>query len=331
MHCNVGTYYILHYFSLDPISPPLCVDTDVIIWEGDPSDPNRKPPEMYTLVENFCLGTRRLEIFGRARSSLRRGWVTALIDGDEQRVNVDEMAADAEGGDGAIKWEKESWEAGIRELAGMDTSGSGMSVKAVVPITPEIDALRPKSPVRGGSSNHNQGGMGMSGGVGMGGGGGVSGGVGVGMGMGMGRGRGGGFNSGPNNNAMGQNHQLMVSPMMGMGMPMNTMVGPGGMDGMGGAWPGMGMGMGVGMLGNPMGIMGMQNMQGMQGMAMGSPQGGFGMAVGWDAQGHGHGHNQMDGMWEGGMGDGMMAMGNMGNLGMGGGMGQWGQPGYEGY
>ncbi|KAJ7279036.1 MT-A70-domain-containing protein [Mycena rebaudengoi] len=54
------------------------VDTDVIFWEGDAADPTRKPPEMYTLIENFCLGTRRLEIFGRAASSIRRGWVTAL-------------------------------------------------------------------------------------------------------------------------------------------------------------------------------------------------------------------------------------------------------------
>ncbi|KIM41900.1 hypothetical protein M413DRAFT_71486, partial [Hebeloma cylindrosporum] len=53
------------------------VDTDVIIWEGDPEDPTRKPPEMYTLIENFCLGTRRLEVFGKL-SSLRRGWVTVL-------------------------------------------------------------------------------------------------------------------------------------------------------------------------------------------------------------------------------------------------------------
>ncbi|KAF9554800.1 MT-A70-domain-containing protein, partial [Agrocybe pediades] len=58
------------------------VDTDVIIWEGDPSDPARKPPEMYTLIENFCLGMRRLEIFGRL-SSLRRGWVTVLAPGQE--------------------------------------------------------------------------------------------------------------------------------------------------------------------------------------------------------------------------------------------------------
>ncbi|KAJ7441431.1 MT-A70-domain-containing protein [Mycena latifolia] len=48
-------------------------------WEGDTADPTRKPPEMYTLIENFCLGTRRLEVFSRAHSSVRRGWVTALM------------------------------------------------------------------------------------------------------------------------------------------------------------------------------------------------------------------------------------------------------------
>ncbi|KAJ7441436.1 hypothetical protein FB451DRAFT_1191064 [Mycena latifolia] len=54
------------------------VDTDVVFWEGAAVDPTRKPPDLYTLIENFCLGTPRLEVFGRARSSLRRGWVTAL-------------------------------------------------------------------------------------------------------------------------------------------------------------------------------------------------------------------------------------------------------------
>ena len=31
---------------------------------------------MYTLIENFCMGLRRLELFGRPYS-LRSGWVTA--------------------------------------------------------------------------------------------------------------------------------------------------------------------------------------------------------------------------------------------------------------
>lgn len=83
------------------------VDTDVIVWEGEggaslpvglfkalsgthseflnprfhyrPADPRSKPPEMYNLIENFCLGTRRLELFG-TNHCLRRGWLTVGLD-----------------------------------------------------------------------------------------------------------------------------------------------------------------------------------------------------------------------------------------------------------
>lgn len=51
------------------------VDTDVIVWEGDHRDPALKPPELQSLVENFCQGTRRLHLWGSPRS-LRRGWLT---------------------------------------------------------------------------------------------------------------------------------------------------------------------------------------------------------------------------------------------------------------
>jgi len=107
------------------------VDTDVIVWEGDPRDPARKPPEMYTLIENFCLGTRRLELFGHTHS-LRPGWVTL---GD-----FDPSAATPE----ARPWERGWWESELQK----DIGG-----KAVVPNTAEIDALRPKSPVRNGGAS----------------------------------------------------------------------------------------------------------------------------------------------------------------------------------
>lgn len=84
------------------------VDTDVVVWEGDaegssrfpffsplaipslraqmrtrtddrfsssPADPNLKPPEVQSLIENFCLGTRRLHLYGSPHA-LRRGWLT---------------------------------------------------------------------------------------------------------------------------------------------------------------------------------------------------------------------------------------------------------------
>ncbi len=38
-----------------------------------------KPEELYQLIENFCLGTRRLELFGRNRN-LRRGWLTVGLE-----------------------------------------------------------------------------------------------------------------------------------------------------------------------------------------------------------------------------------------------------------
>ncbi|KAI0789172.1 MT-A70-domain-containing protein [Abortiporus biennis] len=145
------------------------VDTDVMIWEGDPSDPTLKPPEMFTLIENFCLGLRRLEIFGRAKT-LRRGWVTALLEGEEDHIPLDgdtimktetEQTSSSDNnespsrssskGDGdsdrggglPVRWNREAWEAKIKELA--------KGGKLVVHMSTEIDALRPKSPVRGGS------------------------------------------------------------------------------------------------------------------------------------------------------------------------------------
>jgi N6-adenosine-specific RNA methylase IME4 len=128
----------------------LFADTDVILWEGDPTDPTRKPPEMYTLIENFCLGLRRLELFARARS-LRRGWVSVLEDGEE--ANVPTVQAQARAGgvqlslapeqqldagtnvlgqelsvDRAERWDQEKWETGMR--------GWLQNGRSVVPMTP---------------------------------------------------------------------------------------------------------------------------------------------------------------------------------------------------
>ncbi|KAI9451253.1 MT-A70-domain-containing protein [Lactarius psammicola] len=311
------------------------VDTDVILWEGDPSDPMRKPPEMYTLIENFCLGLRRLELFARARS-LRRGWVSVLADGEEAHVPaVQACAADArlspeqlDGGvnvlgqelgvDRVERWDQDKWEASMRAWQ--------QSGRAVVPMTPEVDALRPKSPVRGGGAGNVQpGGTVMVPGSGGGGAGGPMAGRGV-MKAPLGR--------GPNN---------MMDMGMGMGMGMNPL--------------GVGVGMGWPHMGMPMGMPGAAGMMGM--VAPGFGGAGFDGAgmqmqpgMGWiGGPGSEGGQFQyMDGsggMWEsGGMGDsgmvgdgvanmgGMtnMGMGNMGmggmNMGMGGmGMGQQGAMG----
>lgn len=78
-------------------------------------DRSRKPPEMYTLIENFCLGGRRLEAFGRPHS-LRPGWVTL---GDF------ELSPGIKQETGAREWDSEVWES---ELA---KDGLG---RALVPV-----------------------------------------------------------------------------------------------------------------------------------------------------------------------------------------------------
>ncbi|KAJ7128140.1 MT-A70-domain-containing protein [Mycena crocata] len=306
------------------------VDTDVIFWEGDASDPTRKPPEMYTLIENFCLGTRRLELFGHAPSSLRRGWVTALGPGQEERL-PSEGTVYSEDGDAVTRWDRETWDNDIKMLA----NGG----KTVVPMTSEIDALRPKSPFRPGSQ-------------------GPGGNAGARFPGGNRGGFGGQNQNGGQNQGMGQGQgQMMGQPMlMGMGMnPMGAGIqmggmggGVGGVDGM--MWPGMMNGMG----GVPMGAGGM-GAQMMNQMGMGYGFNGT-MGGGWSDQSQYALGDQgqyamgdqsqygMDGGWDDGM-NGAMNMGGMnsggggmnggmntGGMGMGMGQQQWGNGGgYEGY
>ena len=287
---------------------------------------------MYYLIENFCLGIRRLEIFGRP-SSLRRGWVTVL---SEEHLPLREGAIHVDGEEGGIatKWVQESWEEGIKEL-----SGTG---KPVVPMTSEIDALRPKSPVRGGQSSNIPGSTIMSG------------------------------PQGVQNNRFSGNRNVHphMQQMMGPQMMMPSVMG------MGAHQMGMGMGMDDSLMGgwNPM-MAGTNHMGGMQagnvsnmasgGIAMNNPgmgvnggvlglsgmpmqliaqmvqgAGGFNQQGvpfnGWS--GNEQGQLAMDGNWENegmmGMNPGMMngmnmANMNMANMGMDGmGMGQqWNGPG----
>ncbi|KAL1920626.1 uncharacterized protein VTP21DRAFT_1003 [Calcarisporiella thermophila] len=51
------------------------VDTDVIISEEPYFGSTRKPEELYHIIEHFCLGRRRLELFGEDYN-IRRGWLT---------------------------------------------------------------------------------------------------------------------------------------------------------------------------------------------------------------------------------------------------------------
>ncbi|KAJ1972437.1 N6-adenosine-methyltransferase subunit mettl14 [Dimargaris xerosporica] len=51
------------------------VDTDVIVAEESPPGTRRKPVELFHIIEHFCLGRRRLCLFGDTHC-VRPGWVT---------------------------------------------------------------------------------------------------------------------------------------------------------------------------------------------------------------------------------------------------------------
>ncbi|GAO47138.1 MT-A70-domain-containing protein [Saitoella complicata NRRL Y-17804] len=109
------------------------VDTDTILAPSPPpSTPHAKPTELYHIIENFCLGRRRLEIFA-TDASLRRGWVSV---GREMTRTT---------------WDVERW------LEGLVEGGTG----SVVGFDGEIEMLRPKSPVPKGQQHmrHGMGGQ----------------------------------------------------------------------------------------------------------------------------------------------------------------------------
>lgn len=51
------------------------IDTDVIVDEELEPGNMGKPEELYDIIERFCLGRRKLELFADNRS-IRRGWLS---------------------------------------------------------------------------------------------------------------------------------------------------------------------------------------------------------------------------------------------------------------
>lgn len=49
--------------------------TDVIVSEEPEPGKGVKPSEIYLIMESFCLGRRRLQLFGQG-AHVRRGWLT---------------------------------------------------------------------------------------------------------------------------------------------------------------------------------------------------------------------------------------------------------------
>ena len=51
------------------------IDTDVIVEEEPPQGSTQKPVELYRVIERFCMGRKRIELFGEDRNK-RPGWLT---------------------------------------------------------------------------------------------------------------------------------------------------------------------------------------------------------------------------------------------------------------
>lgn len=103
-------------------------DTDLIMMEEKEFGSTFKPTELYETIEHFCLGRRRLELFGLDRN-MRDGWLTL--------------------GRGltTTNWNKSlylSWFEGDTMWPEVQDHVGGRLVGSI----PEIDALRPKSPDR---------------------------------------------------------------------------------------------------------------------------------------------------------------------------------------
>ncbi len=104
------------------------VDTDVIVAEEEAYGSTKKPEELYQIIERFCLGRRRIELFGEDHN-IRPGWLT-IGKGLSSTKYDPQLYESWFKGDGAYP-----------QLQGYE-GGKYLGTNA------EIEAARPKSPVR---------------------------------------------------------------------------------------------------------------------------------------------------------------------------------------
>ncbi|PIN03364.1 putative N6-adenine methylase involved in transcription regulation [Handroanthus impetiginosus] len=110
------------------------IDTDVIIAEEPPYGSTAKPEDMYRIIEHFALGRRRLELFGEDHN-IRSGWLTIGKGLSSSNFNAEGYVKSFADKDGKV------W-----------VGGGGRNPPPEAPhlvvTTPEIEALRPKSPMK---------------------------------------------------------------------------------------------------------------------------------------------------------------------------------------
>ncbi|CAH9082385.1 unnamed protein product [Cuscuta epithymum] len=110
------------------------IDTDVIIAEEPPYGSTAKPEDMYKIVEHFALGRRRLELFGEDHN-IRTGWLTVGKGLSSSNFNSEVYVRNFADKDGKV------WQGGGGRNPPPDTPH-------LVVTTPEIESLRPKSPMK---------------------------------------------------------------------------------------------------------------------------------------------------------------------------------------
>ncbi|GFZ14752.1 methyltransferase MT-A70 family protein [Actinidia rufa] len=110
------------------------IDTDVIIAEEPSYGSTAKPEDMYRIVEHFALGRRRLELFGEDHN-IRSGWLTVGKGLSSSNFNTEGYIRSFSDKDGKV------WQGG---------GGRNPPPEAphLVLTTPEIESLRPKSPMK---------------------------------------------------------------------------------------------------------------------------------------------------------------------------------------
>ncbi|GAB2265173.1 hypothetical protein Dimus_000238 [Dionaea muscipula] len=110
------------------------IDTDVIIAEEPPYGSTAKPDDIYRIIEHFSLGRRRLELFGEDHN-IRSGWLTVGRGLSSSNFNSEAYARNFTDKDGKI------WQGG---------GGRNPPPEAphLVVTTPDIESLRPKSPMK---------------------------------------------------------------------------------------------------------------------------------------------------------------------------------------
>jgi len=104
------------------------IDTDVIVSEEPPFGSTEKPQELYRIIERFCLGRKRIELFGED-TNIRPGWVTLGKSLSGSNLDIDVYNSFFDG-----------------ELCYPEVQG--FQGGRYVGCTQEIESLRPRSPNR---------------------------------------------------------------------------------------------------------------------------------------------------------------------------------------